>query len=61
VPGDVIAFLHPNFLRPSTGSTSNGRAGDRPGELPGLGLANGAEEFVIPVVDLTYDHPTLRS
>jgi hypothetical protein len=59
VPGDVIAFLHPNFLRPLdqlyvkrvvqvTG----------PASYLGLGLANGAEEFILPVVDLTYHHPT---
>lgn len=59
VPGDVIAFLHPNFLRPLdqlyvkrvvqvTG----------PASYLGLGLANGAEEFILPVADLTYHHPT---
>jgi hypothetical protein len=59
VPGDVIAFLHPNFLRPLDSQYVN-RVVQVSGPVSylGLGLANGSEEFIVPVVDLTYQHPT---
>ncbi|WP_053734153.1 hypothetical protein [Nocardia sp. NRRL S-836] len=59
VPGDVIAFLHPNFLRPLDALyVKQVVQVSGPVSYLGLGLANGAEEFIVPVIDLTYQHPT---
>ncbi|WP_394622336.1 hypothetical protein JNUCC0626_50235 (plasmid) [Lentzea sp. JNUCC 0626] len=59
VPGEVIAFLHPNFLRPlDQHFVKRVVQVTGPVSYLGLGLANGDEEFILPVVDLTYHQPT---